>query len=128
MGGGNYFPLPVTQGFIIWDKIQPENFSLAMCEFAWTSIQSPAKIFRYSVQNEKDKIHVCQKPVRLYQWLLGRYAKEGDTILDTHHGSGSNAIACLDMGFPITAYEIDADYFKAACERIERSQLQGKLF
>lgn len=104
--GGNYFPLPETQGFVIWDKCQPENFSLAMVEFAWSSIQSPAKMFRYSVQNEKSKIHPTQKPVRLYQWLLSKYAKPGDTILDTHHGSGSNAIACLDMGFNITAYEI----------------------
>lgn len=126
--GGNYFPLPETQGFVIWDKCQPEDFSLAMVEFAWSSIQSPAKMYRYSVQNEKEKIHPTQKPVRLYQWLLKRYAKPGDTILDTHHGSGSNAIACLDMGYEITAYEIDEDYFKAACERIHRAQQQLKLF
>jgi site-specific DNA-methyltransferase (adenine-specific) len=126
--GGNYFGLPASQGFIIWDKIQPVDFSLAMCEMAWTSIQSPAKMFRYSVQNEKNKIHPTQKPVQLYKWLLNRYTKEGDTILDTHHGSGSNAIACLDMGYSITAYEIDEDYFKASVERIRLSQQQQKLF
>ena len=82
--GGNYFIdyLNNTQCFIIWDKKQPENFSLAMCEFAWCSIQSPAKIFRYSVLNEKNKIHPTQKPVALYKWLLDKYAKEGDKILD----------------------------------------------
>ena len=125
--GGNYFPLPETQGFVIWDKCQPEDFSLAMVEFAWCSIQSPAKMYRYSVQNEKNKIHPTQKPVRLYSWLLNKYAKPGQTILDTHMGSGSSIIACLDMGFSVTAYEIDEEYFNAACERIHRAQQQLKL-
>jgi DNA modification methylase len=126
--GGNYFPLPESQGFVIWDKIQPEDFSLAMVEFAWCSIQSPAKMFRYSVLREKDKIHCTQKPTNLYRWLLKRYAKESDRILDTHGGSMSSVIACLDMGFEITAYEIDEDYFKAAVERIDNAQRQAKLF
>jgi DNA modification methylase len=126
--GGNYFHLPPSQGFVIWDKLQPVDFSLAMCEFAWCSIQSPAKMLRYSVQAERDKIHPTQKPVHLYKWLLNRYAKPGQTVLDTHHGSGSNAIACNEMGFSITAYELDPDYFKAACERIHRAQQQLKLF
>lgn len=125
--GGNYFPLPESQGFVIWDKLQPEDFSLAMCEYAWSSIQSPAKMFRLSVQAERDKIHPTQKPVKLYKWLLSKYAKRGDKILDTHLGSGSHAIACLDAGFALTAYELDTDYFTAAVERIQRSQDQLKL-
>ena len=119
--GGNYFIdyLNNTQCFIIWDKKQPENFSLAMCEFAWCSIQSPAKIFRYSVLNEKNKIHPTQKHVALYKWLLDKYAKEGDKILDTHSGSASLAIACHDYGFELTCCELDSDYFDASIKRIK---------
>lgn len=128
--GGNYFfdYLKNSQGFIIWDKKQPENFSLAMCEFAYSSIQSPAKIFRYSVLSEQNKIHPTQKPVALYKWLLDKYAKPGDKILDTHLGSGSIAIACHDYGFDLTACELDKDYYESAIKRIKRHTAQQKLF
>ena len=122
--GGNYFPLPPSQGFIIWDKRQPEDFSLAMCEYAWTSLQAPAKIFRRSVLLEKNKIHPTQKPVALYRWLLANYAKPGQRILDTHLGSGSHAIAAHYFGAHLTACEIDADYFAAATARIQRETAQ----
>lgn len=125
--GGNYFSLPPSQGFLIWDKKQPFDFSLAMCELAWMSFQSPAKMWKYSVLTEKDKIHPTQKPVRLYEWLLKNYAKPGDRILDTHLGSGSSAIAAYEMGFDFTGYEIDADYFQAAKERLERHMRQERL-
>jgi site-specific DNA-methyltransferase (adenine-specific) len=128
--GGNYFLdyLNNSQGFIIWDKKQPENFSLAMCEFAYSTIQSPAKIFRYSVLTEQNKIHPTQKPVALYKWILDKYAKEGDKILDTHLGSGSIAIACHDYGFDLTACELDKEYFDKAMERINNHKAQTKLF
>ena len=125
--GGNYFGLPATQNYIVWDKVQPEDFSLAMCEFAWCSIQKPAKIFKKSVLAEQNKIHPTQKPVALYKWLLKNYAKPGDKILDTHLGSGSSAIAAYDMGFAFEGYEIDRDYFEAATERIKRHMSQGVL-
>lgn len=128
--GANYFKMNPTRCFLIWDKLQPKGVSFADCEFAWTSFNESARTFRMRPQNaDKDgRIHPTQKPVQLYKWILNNYAKEGDNILDTHHGSGSNAIACLDMGFKITAYEIDEDYFKASCERIENAQRQQKLF
>ena len=126
--GGNYFGLPPTQGFIIWNKVQPENFSLAMCEYAWSSIQSPAKIWTRSVLAEKDKIHPTQKPVDLYKWILSKYAESGAKILDTHLGSGSIAIACWDMGFDLTAYEIDKEYFDAACKRLDNHKRQLTLW
>ena len=122
--GGNYFNLPATQNYIVWDKVQPEDFSLAMCEFAWCSIQRPAKIFKRSVLAEQNKIHPTQKPVALYQWLLKNYAKQGDKILDTHLGSGSIAIACHDLGFSLTGIELDKEYFEAAKLRLERHQQQ----
>jgi len=126
--GGNYFYLPKTQGFVIWDKIQPHDFSSAMCEFAWMSFQSPAKIFRLHVATaEPNKIHPTQKPVQLYKWLLLNYAKEGNTILDTHLGSGSIAIACYDMGFDLDGFEIDKEYFDAMMKRFENHKLQYRL-
>jgi site-specific DNA-methyltransferase (adenine-specific) len=126
--GGNYFPLPPSQGFLIWDKIQPEKFSSSMCEMAWMSFQSPAKIFRkHVVTTETNKIHPTQKPVRLYQWLLLNYAKPGDRILDTHGGSCSLAIACDIMGYDCTTYEIDKEYFDAALARLRKHQSQGVL-
>lgn len=126
--GGNYFPLPPSQGFIIWDKKQPEDFSLAMCEFAWISFQKPAKIWRYSVLTERDKIHPTQKPIALYKWLLEHYAKPGDKILDTHLGSQSSRIAAHQMGFDFWGCEIDEEYFKQGCERFEREAAQLMMF
>lgn len=124
--GGNYFDLPPTRCIICWDKKQPwPNFS--QIEMAWTSYNTPAKIFRFD-NRTRDKIHPTQKPVALYKWLLSMYAKDGDSILDTHLGSGSIAIACHDMGFDLTAYEIDEEYFAAASNRIKEHQKQLKLF
>jgi len=125
--GGNYFDLPPTQGFFIWDKKQPHDFSLAMCEYAWSSIKKPAKMWSLSVLKEKGKIHPTQKPIELYKWLLINNAKEGDKILDTHLGSGSIAIACHDLGFDLTACELDTDYYNAAIKRLTDHQKQLKL-
>ena len=126
--GGNYFNLPATQNYIVWDKVQPEDFSLAMCEFAWCSIQRPAKIFKRSVLAERNKIHPTQKPVKLYEWLLTKYAKQGDKILDTHLGSGSSRIAAYNLGFDFVGCEIDEDYFKAQEERFMAHTAQQSLF
>jgi len=127
--GGNYFDLPPSQGFLIWDKKQPQDFSSAMCEMAWMSIQSPAKIYsKHVVTAEKNKIHPTQKPVQLYKWLLQNYAKEGDTILDTHFGSLSIGIACHDMKFDLTAIELDKDYYEQAKQRLINHQRQLTLF
>jgi len=128
--GGNYFIdyLGNTQGFLIWDKVQPHDFSLAMCEMAWSSIQSPAKIWKRSVLAEQDKIHPTQKPVKLYEWLLTNYAKSGDRILDTHLGSMSSVIACANLGFEITGCELDKDYFDAGCKRVVDSLRQERMF
>lgn len=123
--GGNYFPLPPTRGIIWWDKMQPwENFSSG--ELAWTSFDRPAKQFRFD-NRTSGKIHPTQKPVDLYSWLLSNYAKPGDTILDTHMGSGSIAIACHYAGHHLTACELDEEYFDAACERITNATRQTTL-
>jgi len=126
--GGNYFDLPPTQGFFIWDKKQPHDFSLAMCEYAWSSLQKPAKMWSLSVLKEKGKIHPTQKPVELYEWLLLNNAKEGDKILDTHLGSGSIALACHNLGFDLTACELDKEYYDAAIKRIDQHKAQIRMF
>jgi len=131
--GANNFTLPKTEYFCIWDKEQTvDNFATA--EYAWISggIGKPAKIFRYSIHKtmsdrkaEGGKIHPTQKPVKLYNWLYNNYAEEGQKILDTHLGSGSNAISAhyKKMG-EFVGCELDEDYFKLSVERIERETSQ----
>ena len=126
--GGNYFNLPPSRNFIVWKKLTiSESFTMGMAELAWTNILGNSKIFEYQPQ-DKNRFHPTQKPVALYQWLLKNYAKPGDKILDTHGGSMSIAIACHDLGFDLTLYEIDKDYFKAGKERLERHMAQSNLF
>jgi site-specific DNA-methyltransferase (adenine-specific) len=127
--GANNFSLPPSEYFIIWDKVNPFEFSFAMCEQAWTNIKKPAKIFTYNSQSESaSRIHPCQKPVALYEWLLKNYAKQGDKILDTHVGSASSLIACHNMGFDFMGFEIDEDYYRMATERLEAVRAQMRLY
>ncbi|KAB8156173.1 site-specific DNA-methyltransferase [Kordia sp. TARA_039_SRF] len=119
--GGNYFDLPPTRCVVCWNKLQPwENFS--QWEMAWTSFDKPASMFTYSNKggaNNEKKIHPTQKPVPLYEWLLMKYAKEGDKILDTHLGSGSSRIAAYKLGFDFNGYEIDKEYYQSQNKRFE---------
>lgn len=126
--GGNYFNLPPSQGFFIWNKLQPENFSLAQCEYAWYSKQQPAKMYNCSVLEEKNKIHPTQKPVKLFMWLLNRETSENDLILDPFSGSGTTAIACHNLNRRFICIEKDYDYWKASCERLKEHQSQLRLF
>ena len=120
--GGNYFNLPPTRGIISWDKVQ-DMPTLSAWEFAWTSFDCIARIFKGRSQNP-DRIHPTQKPVALYNWLLANYAKPGDKILDTHLGSMSIAIACHYKGFHLTGSELDPDYFQAGVERVKKETAQ----
>jgi len=131
--GANNFTLPETEYFCIWDKQQTvDNFASA--EYAWVSMnewKKPAKVFRYQIHAAnavEPKIHPTQKPVKLYEWLLTNYAKEGDKILDTHLGSGSSAIAAHNMGFDFVGMELDADYYQAAQSRFNEHIKQGRMF
>lgn len=127
--GANYFGLPSTRCFLIWDKQQPESVSFASCEYAWTSFDQSAKTYYQRPQNaDIERIHPTQKPVKLYEWLLTNYAKPGDKILDTHLGSGSHAIACNNLGFELTACELDKDYYEASIKRIKQAAAQERLF
>lgn len=130
--GGNYFPLPLSRGFIIWDKGEGfYNRTYAECEFAWISFDRNAKIFKWDPLARGDyhgKINPCQKPIQLYKWLLKNYTKEGDTILDTHGGSMSSVIACIDGGFDMTCIELDPDYFEAGVKRVKNYMSQLDVF
>ena len=124
--GGNYFLLGRIRCFIAWDKCQPwENFS--QVELAYTSFDKPSSIFKFD-NRTSDKIHPTQKPIALYKWLLHKYAKPNDKILDTHLGSMSIAIACHDYGFELTGCELDPEYYEQGIKRVQNHLLQTKLF
>ncbi len=112
-----------------WDKCQPwENFS--QWEMAWTSFDKPAALYRLSNTggaNAEKKIHPTQKPVKLYEWLLSKFATKGDKILDTHVGSASSLVACHNYGFDYTGFEIDQQYYTDAQERLEKAKSQLSL-
>lgn len=125
--GGNYFSLPPSQYFAIWDKGETMyGRDFAECEYAWVN-KGGTRIYKKN-PNQPERIHPTQKPVALYKWLLDKYAKEGDKILDTHLGSGSIAIACHDYGFELTACELDKEYYDKAIERIQNHISQLSLF
>ena len=135
--GGNYFieNLKNTSCFIVQDKDNGKT-DFADCELAWTSFNTAVRKFRYKYQgmlqenmkSKEKRVHPTQKPVSLYRWLLQNYAKKGDKILDTHVGSGSSLIACIEEGFEYCGFEIDEDYYNSAQKRIEEIKAQGKLF
>lgn len=126
--GGNYFPLPPTRCVLCWDKEQPwENFS--QWEMAWTSFDSPAALFRMNnAFKNPGKIHATQKPVALYKWLLSRFAKPGDKILDTHGGSGSSCIASHEFGYDMVWMEADKGIYESAVARYKDFASQATLF
>lgn len=129
--GGNYFPLPPTRCFVIWRKLTiSENFSMAMAEYAWTSFNDNAKVFEYTPQARPgdNRFHPTQKPVALYEWLLNRYAKPDDIILDTHVGSASSLIACHKTGHKFVGFEIDETYYKLAKQRLDQETAQMNIF
>jgi site-specific DNA-methyltransferase (adenine-specific) len=126
--GMNYFGL-ICKHFIVWDKKQPEGVSFAQAELVYTSFTGTSKIIELSANGQEDRIHPTQKPVALYKWLLDKYAKEGDKILDTHGGSMSIAIAAYEYGFSLDLYELDKDYYETGKQRVENHiQSHPKLF
>lgn len=135
--GANYMTrhLDGSMGWIVWDKDNgTTNFS--DCELAYSSFDSALRkvkitwngMLQQDMKNKEVKIHPTQKPVMLYEWLLDNYANPGDKILDSHLGSGSIAIARNNLGFELTACELDEDYYKAACKRIYDATAQERLF
>ena len=131
--GANYMTnyLPISKGWIFWDKCVAAGCSFSDGELAWTSFDFTLKKAKlpYSgfIGMEDEKFHPTTKPIKLYKWILQNYAKEGDLILDTHLGSGSIAIACHQMGFDLVGCELDEDYYKAAHKRFQQQTAQMRL-
>ena len=130
--GANYYNCFNDKGgAIIWWKRVPPESNLSECEIASYSRLKRVAYVDLKWQNigrGEETIHPCQKPVKLYEWLLTKYAKQGDKILDTHCGSGSIAIACNNLGFELTACELDKDYYEASIKRIKQATAQERLF
>ena len=134
--GANYMTeyIPPSMGWIFWDKDASGDFSDG--ELAYSSFDRALRKIKvtwmgmrqYDMKNKENRIHPTQKPVRLYEWILDNYAKEGDKILDTHLGSGSIAIACHNRKYDLTACELDKEYYTKAMERIEQHKKQLTLF
>jgi len=127
--GGNYMTefLNPSPCWLLWDKGFSEDVTFAQFELAWTSFNSSAKKYD-KTPNQLNRIHPTQKPVSLYKWILNKYAKQGDKILDTHLGSGSSRIASYDMGFEFIGFELDKDYFDASQKRFQQHINQLTIF
>ncbi len=130
--GANYFVEHLykgTKGWVVWDKAQ-YGLTMSDCEIAYSSFQKPTRVYvkNRAILISQNTIHPTEKPVKLYEWLLMNYAKEGDKILDTHLGSGSIALACHNLGFDLTACELDKEYFEAALKRLKQHQQQLTMF
>ena len=146
--GGNYYGL--SGGYLIWDKLNGESDQYN-CELAWLSFSQRTDLVYYlwrgmfqgiepsqnimkaiiqegNKKNNEIRIHPTQKPVKLYKWILDKYAKKGDKILDTHLGSMSIAIACADYGYELTGCELDKEYFDKGVQRVKNHVSQLKLF
>jgi site-specific DNA-methyltransferase (adenine-specific) len=127
--GGNYFPYiwkDGCRGLISWDKMVYIP-TMSQIEYAWYSEDKLPKLVKIN-NNDSDRLHPTQKPVKLYEWLLTNYAKDDDKILDTHLGSGSIALACHNLKFDLTACELDKDYYEGAMKRLKEHQQQLTMF
>jgi site-specific DNA-methyltransferase (adenine-specific) len=126
--GGNYFLdyLGATRCFITWDKMTYVP-TMSQIELAWTSFQEHSKLVKIN-SNQSDRIHISQKPIKLYDWLLHNYAKPNDLILDTHLGSGSSRIAAYKGGFNFVGFEIDQEYYEKQEKRFNDFKSQLRLF
>ena len=132
--GGNYFAdvLPISRGWIFWDKGYENTNNFSAGELAWTSFDKILKKVyitnRIMPHQLHENIHPCQKPVKLYDWLLKEYSVKGDLILDTHLGSGSSRIAAYKGGFNFVGFELDTEYFEKGNKRFLEFKSQLKLF
>ena len=132
--GGNYFTdnLPISKCWVFWDKMFDKTFNFSHGELAWTSFDK--QLLKYTISSKaetrggKDRIHPTQKPKKLYEWLLTKFANEGDKIIDTHLGSGSIALACWNMKYDLVGLEIDKEYYTKASKRLNQHKKQLTLF
>lgn len=135
--GANHFisRMPIdSHCWIVWDKDNGDN-DFADCELAWTSFDSAVRRLKYrwagmlqeNMKNKEYRIHSTQKPIALYEWILSRYAKEGDIILDTHVGSASSLIACYNTNHKFVGFELDEYYYKLSKKRLDTEMAQMRI-
>lgn len=136
--GANHFIDKIPFGsscWLVWDKLNGST-DFADCELAYTSFKSSVRKYQFrwsgmlqqDMKNKEKRIHPTQKPIKLYEWILMGWAKEADKILDTHLGSGSIAMACHNLGYELTACELDKEYYQASIKRIKDHISQQRLF
>ena len=125
--GGNYYDLPPSRGYLVWDKIQ--EFSNADSELAWCSWDLTPRTFRYARAQlaSEGKEHPTQKPLPLMMWCLG-FVPEARTVLDPFMGAGTTGVACANLGRSFIGIEREPAYFDVACRRIEEAYRQPRLF
>lgn len=129
--GGNYFDLPPSSCWLVWDKQNGSN-DFADCELAWTNLNMAVRrvYWRWNGMIRKGddvREHPTQKPVGVMEWCLG-HVPDAETILDPFMGSGTTGVACANLGRKFTGIELDPDYFDIACKRIEDAYKQPRLF
>jgi site-specific DNA-methyltransferase (adenine-specific)/modification methylase len=127
--GGNYFDLPPTRCFLVWDKTIHGN-SYADCEYAWTSQNANARIKPLNMVscNLDGRVHPTQKPLALMQWCITQAKNNPQTVFDPFMGSGTTGVACANMGRRFTGIEREVKYFDIACKRIDDAYRQKRLF
>lgn len=123
--GGNYFPLPPSRCWFVWDK-QNAVPTMGQCELAWTNQDRPIQRFSWPV-GRVNFGHPTEKPVELMRWSIAQSRTNGN-VVDPFMGSGTTGVACMDTGRTFTGIEIDPKYFEISCERIENAQRQWRMF
>ena len=132
--GGNYFDLPPSRCWLVWDKVNGSN-DFADCELAWTNIRGSVRMIQHrwngmlrDSENKVPRVHPTQKPVVVMEWALSQLKGSPNTVLDPFMGSGTTGIACVNQGLSFIGIEMNHKYFDIACERIEAAYAQGRLF
>ncbi len=132
--GGNYFNLPPSRCWLVWDKVNGDN-DFADCELAWTNIKGSVRLIRHmwngmlrASENKYPRVHPTQKPIVVMEWAISQLQRNPTTVLDPFMGSGTTGVACANLGRKFIGIEIEKKYFDIACERIDAAYAQGRLF
>lgn len=128
--GGNYYTdyLPPSKSWLVWDKLMSDDLTFSQVELAWTDSECMSKLVKCFPNGSEKRIHPTQKPLRVIEWILNKYTKEGDLICDPFIGSGTTAVACHKLKRRYIGFELDGEYFDFASERIERAKSQISIF
>jgi DNA modification methylase len=131
--GGNYYALPPSSCWLVWDKENGEN-DFADCELAWTNLKKAARLKRWMwhgmlrAGGETRGDHPTQKPIKVMEWAISLLPEPSETILDPFMGSGTTGVACANLGRSFVGIERNRGHFETACRRIEDAYSQQRLF